>query len=76
LSDAEFSTGSEIDAAALGEQFAAKVELGGTADCEVKPGQTLQVFSMMNVVNIPAAQEGNLPSDSEIMLDRLFPLIW
>lgn len=72
LSDAEFSTDSEIDAAALGQQFAAKVELGGTADCEVKPGQTLRVFSMMNLVNIPAVQEGNLPGDSEIMLDRLF----
>lgn len=72
LSDAEFSTDAEINAAALGGQFAAKVEFGGTADCEVKPGQTLRVFSMMNVVNIPAVQEGNLPSDSEIMLDRLF----
>ncbi|MFZ7104103.1 MAG: ABC transporter permease [Peptococcaceae bacterium] len=72
LSDAEFSTGADIDAAALGEQFAAQVELGGTADCEVKPGQTLRVFSMMNAVNIPAVREGNLPGDGEIMLDRLF----
>ncbi len=72
LSDAEFSTDNEIDAAALGEQFAAKVELGGTADCEVRPGQTLRVFSMMNTVNIPATQKGNPPGDSEIILDRLF----
>ena len=72
LSDAEFSTDAEINAAALGEQFAAKVEFGGTVDCEVKPGQTLRVFSMMNVVNIPAVQEGNIPSDSDIMLDRMF----
>lgn len=72
LSDAEFSTDTEIDTAALGEQFAAKVELGGTADCEVRPGQTLRVFSMMNAVNIPAVQEGHLPGTSEIMLDRLF----
>lgn len=72
LSDAEFSTDSEIDAAALGQQFAATVEPGGTADCEVKPGQTLRVFTMMDSVNIPAVQEGNLPGDSEIMLDRLF----
>ncbi len=72
LSDAEFSTDVEIDAAALGEQFSAKVELGGTADCEVAPGQTLRVFSMMDTVNIPAVQEGELPGDLEIMLDRLF----
>jgi putative ABC transport system permease protein len=72
LSDAEFSTAAEIDAAALGRQFAAKVEGGGTADCAVKPGQTLRVFAMMNEVNIPAVQEGKLPGSSEIMLDRLF----
>jgi putative ABC transport system permease protein len=72
LSDAEFSTDAAIDAAALGDSFAAKVELGGTADCEVKPGQTLRVFSLMDSVNIPAIQEGNLPRSSEIMLDRLF----
>lgn len=72
LSDAEFSTDAEIDTAALGGQFAAKVELGGTADCEVKPGQTLRVFSMMDTINIPAVREGSLPGDSQIMLDRLF----
>lgn len=72
LSDAEFVTDTDIDAATLGKQFAASVELGGTADCEVKPSQTLRVFSMMNVVNIPAVQEGRLPSTSEIMLDHLF----
>lgn len=72
LSDAEFSVDTNIDITTLGEQFGAKVELGGTADCEVKPGQTLRVFSMMNTVNIPAVQEGNLPGVSEIMLDRLF----
>ncbi len=72
LSDAEFSTNTEIDATALGEQLGAKVELGGTADCEVAPGQTLRVFSLMDTVNIPAVQEGNLPGASEIMLDRLF----
>lgn len=59
-------------AAALGKQFAAKLEPGGTADCEVKSGQTLRVFAMMDTVNIPAVQEGNLPGRSEIMLDRLF----
>lgn len=72
LSDAEFSTDADIDAAALGRQFAAKVEGGGTVDCEVKPGQTLRVFSIMDEVNIPAVQEGKLPGSSEIMLDRLF----
>ncbi len=72
LSDAEFSTDTEIDVTALGRQFAASIETGGTADCEVNPGQTLRVFSMMNVVNIPAVQEGKLPENSEIMLDRLF----
>ncbi len=72
LSDAEFSTNTEIDATSLGEQLGAKVEIGGTADCEVKPGQTLRVFSLMDTVNIPAVQEGSLPGDSEIMLDRLF----
>ncbi len=72
LSDAEFSIDFEMDAAALGGQFAAKVELGGTADCEVIPGQTLRVFSMMDTVNIPAVQEGSLPGNSQIMLDRLF----
>lgn len=72
LSDAEFSTDAGIDSAALGRQYDAKVEGGGTADCEVKPGQTLRVFSMMDAVNIPAVQEGTLPGSSEIMLDRLF----
>lgn len=72
LSDAEFSADSEIDISTIGENFAAKVELGGTADCEVNPGQTLRVFSMMNTVNIPAVQEGKLPGASEIMLDRVF----
>jgi putative ABC transport system permease protein len=72
LSDAEFSTDAGIDEAALGKQFASSVETGGTADCEVEPGQVLRVFSMMNEVNIPAVQEGNLPGDDEIMLDRLF----
>ncbi|WP_334074499.1 MULTISPECIES: ABC transporter permease [Paenibacillus] len=72
LSDAEFSTDTAIDAAALSRQFAAKLEIGGTADSEVKPGQTLRVFPMMNTVNIPAVQEGNVPGRSEIMLDRLF----
>lgn len=72
LSDAEFSVDTEIDISTIGENFAAKVELGGTADCEVNPGQTLRVFSMMNAVNIPAVQEGSLPGASEIMLDRLF----
>lgn len=72
LSDAEFVTDTDIDAAALGKQFAASVELGGTADCEVRSGQTLRVFSMMNAVNIPAVQEGHLPGNSEIILDRLF----
>lgn len=72
LSDAEFEVDAEIDAAALGRQFAAKAERGGTADCEVKPGQTLRVFSAMDEVNIPAVQEGSLPGRSEIMLDRPF----
>ncbi len=72
LSDAEFSVDAEIDADGLGEQFAAAVELGGTADCEVEPGQTLRVFSMMDAVNIPAVEKGNLPGNSEIMLDSLF----
>ena len=72
LSDAEFSVDTEIDISTIGENFAAKIELGGTADCEVNPGQTLRVFSMMNTVNIPAVQEGSLPGASEIMLDRLF----
>lgn len=72
LSDAEFSVNGEIDVAAFGEQFNAEVESGGTADCEVKPGQTLRVFSMMDTVNIPAVREGNLPGSSEIMLDRSF----
>jgi putative ABC transport system permease protein len=72
LSDAEFSVDTNIDMTTFGEQYAAKVELGGTADCEVHPGQTLRVFSMMNTVNIPAVEEGNLPGPSEIMLDRQF----
>ena len=72
LSDAEFSVNAEIDAAALSGQFNAKIEAGGTADCEVEPGQTLRVFSMMDTVNIPAVREGNLPGSSEIMLDQLF----
>lgn len=72
LSDAEFSTDAAIDAAALSRQFAATVESGGTADCEVDPGQTLRVFAMMETVNIPAVQEGKLPGSSEIMLDSLF----
>ncbi len=72
LSDAEFSTDAVIDAAALSRQFAATVESGGTADCEVDPGQTLRVFAMMETVNIPAVQEGRLPGYSEIMLDSLF----
>lgn len=72
LSDAEFSTDAEIDTATLGLQFTAKVESGGTADCEVNPGQTLRVFSAMDEVNIPAVQEGKLPGSSEIMLDRPF----
>lgn len=72
LSDAEFSLDAEIDPTSLSEQFAAKVELGGTADCEVELGQTLRVFSMMDSVNIPVAQKGSLPGTSEIMLDRLF----
>jgi len=72
LSDAEFSVDTSIDITALGKHFDAKVELGGTADCEVNPGQTLRVFSLMDTVNIPAVQEGNLPGASEIMLDRLF----
>ncbi|NNJ31792.1 ABC transporter permease [Lacrimispora defluvii] len=72
LSDAEFSVDTDIDIATVSEKFAVKVELGGTADCEVNPGQTLRVFSMMNTVNIPAVQEGSLPGASEIMLDRLF----
>lgn len=72
LSDAEFSVNAEMDTTTLGEQFNAKVELGGTADCEVEPGQILRVFSMMDKVNIPVVQEGNLPGSSEIMIDRLF----
>lgn len=72
LSDAEFSTDADIDTAALGRQFSAKAEGGGTADCEVKPGQTLRVFSVMDEVNVPAVQEGKLPGRSEIMLDRPF----
>lgn len=72
LSDAEFSIDADIDAAALGRQFAARAERGGTADCEVKPGQTLRVFSAMDEVNIPAVQEGKLPGSSEILLDRPF----
>ncbi|KPU42533.1 FtsX-like permease family protein [Oxobacter pfennigii] len=72
LSDAEFSINGEIDSRDLGKQFTAKVELGGTADCQVHPGQTLRVFAMMNEVNIPAVHKGNLPGASEIMLDRLF----
>lgn len=72
LSDAEFSIDADIDVAALGRQFAAKAESGGTADCEVKPGQTLRVFSAMDEVNIPAVQEGKLPGSSEILLDRPF----
>lgn len=72
LSDAEFTIDSEIDLAAAEERFGAKVELGGTADCEIRPGQTLRIFSMMNKVNIPAVGEGRLPGASEIMLDRFF----
>jgi len=72
LSDAEFSVDTEIDTTAIGEKFNAKVELGGTADCEVKPGQKLRVFAMMNEVNIPAVEEGSLSGASEIMLNRLF----
>lgn len=51
LSDAEFAIDSEIDLAAAEERFGAKVELGGTADFEIRPGQTLRIFSMMNKVN-------------------------
>ncbi|KAA8678146.1 ABC transporter permease [Clostridium sp. HV4-5-A1G] len=72
LSDAEFSTTADIDMTAVGRQFDAKVESGGTADCQVKPGQTLRTFSAMNRVNIPSVQEGKLPDSSEIMLDGLF----
>lgn len=72
LSDAEFSTDAAIDTAAFGRQFAAKTEGGSLADCEVKPGQTLRVFSAMDEVNIPYVQEGRLPGSSEIMLDRPF----
>ncbi|WP_313370260.1 FtsX-like permease family protein [Sedimentibacter sp.] len=72
LSDAEFSIDTEFDISSFSEKFAAKIELGGTADCEVEPGQKLRIFSSMNSVNIPAVQEGNLPGASEIMLDRLF----
>ncbi|HWR39429.1 MAG TPA: FtsX-like permease family protein [Patescibacteria group bacterium] len=72
LSDAEFSVNGKLDPAALGNKFAAQVELGGTADCQVEPGQTLRVFSLMDEVNIPAAAAGNLPGTSEITLDRLF----
>lgn len=72
LSDAEFSVKAEIDAAQLGSRFAAQIEPGGTADCEVEPGQTLRVFAMMDAVNIPALDEGSLPGASEIMLDRRF----
>lgn len=72
LSDAEFSTDADIGTAALGRQFSAKAEGGGTADCEVKSGQTLRVFSAMEKVNVPAVQEGKLPGRAEIMLDRPF----
>ncbi len=72
LADAEFSTSVEINAEAMEKQFAAQIEEGGTADCEVQPGQTLRVFAMMDKVNIPAVGKGNLPGSSEIMLDSLF----
>lgn len=32
----------------------------------------MRVFSLMDAVNIPAAQEGHLPGEAEIMLDRTF----
>lgn len=72
LADAEFSVDREIDTAALSKEFAAQVELGGTADCEVRPGQKLRVFALMDRVNIPAVQGGSLPGSGQIMLDPLF----
>lgn len=72
LSDAEFSVNGPLDLAALEKQFSAKIEQGGTADCQVEPGQTLRVFKMMDEVNLPAVQTGSLPDSSEIMLDSLF----
>ena len=72
LSDAEFSMNADTDMTALAKGFDARIEQGGTADCEVKPGQTLRVFALMDVVNTPAVMEGRLPGPSEIMLDVLF----
>ncbi len=72
LSDAEFSTGSELDTVAVGEALSADVEAGGVADVDAGPGRTLRVFRLMDRVNVPAASSGRLPGPSEILLDELF----
>lgn len=72
LGDAEFAIGAEIDIESLEDRFDAVIEKGSVADYEVKPGQTLRIFSENAKVNRHAVVEGGTLGGNEILIDPLF----
>jgi putative ABC transport system permease protein len=72
LGDAEFATSTEIDTESLEERFDAVIEKGSVADYEVKPGQTLRIFSENAKVNRHAVVEGGTLGGNGILIDPLF----
>jgi putative ABC transport system permease protein len=72
LGDAEFSTGAPIDMESLQQRFDAIIEKRTQIDYELKPGQTLRIFSENEKVNVHALIEGENLDENRILVDPLF----
>ncbi|MEA4908887.1 MAG: ABC transporter permease [Anaerolineaceae bacterium] len=72
LGDAEFTTASEIDIDALESRDNAIIEKSSVVDYELKPGQTLRIFSANDKVNLHAVIEGKDLDENDILIDPLF----
>lgn len=72
LGDVEFGASAEIDKESLGDRFDVVIEKGAVADYELKPGQTLRIFSENAKVNLHAVIEGRALGENEILIDPLF----
>ena len=72
LADVEFATSIGIDLEDIENRFDAVVETSSVADYELKPGQTLRIFSTNAKVNRHAVIVGADLGEHEILIDPLF----
>jgi putative ABC transport system permease protein len=72
LGDAEFTTRNELDTDSLESRFDAVIEKSSVIDYELKPGQTLRIFSENTRANLHAVIQGNDLDEGDILVDPLF----